>query len=485
MATPMDEQGLESASSSESLTNSTQHSLQSQSTNNNNNGSLYHHTSSSAAAHLIRTLDSAFASMNQNAVAAARDAEKARQNARTASELARLYQNFSSIPKPSSSSSTAAATITRYWPPLHQQQQENGEHRYPSTPASGNAYMNSNGTYNTKTTPTTTYTQYTPASTTQKSTTTSKVRGNLSPAEDILSLSLELERTKQAIAEERAMHEQTKAELEKARKRAEAFENQMEEMQNQQETERERYDNKIQELETDLEAANRRVTAADEDAQEALDLAKTNAESREQVEAWLQQALDEIQTLRAHVAGLQQQQLLHEFGDANNNHHHHHHLVRNTNRPSSSRGGGGGENGNLLETSLESIAEEDTNNRHLATSPARPARALVAAGRQMLQRTQPAMVIVSSPLDANERRIRLKEHLESLSATNFAGDSFLSKKNYQTNKQTTTAASSTSSWNFIGSSGYISKDNEDFEGKCQAIETDRTVVDRPNVPWTR
>jgi hypothetical protein len=47
-------------------------------------------SSTAAAADLIKTLDSAFANMNQSAVSAAGGAEEARRNARIASEIARL-----------------------------------------------------------------------------------------------------------------------------------------------------------------------------------------------------------------------------------------------------------------------------------------------------------------------------------------------------------------------------------------------------------
>ena len=48
----------------------------------------------------------------------------------------------------------------------------------------------------------------------------------------------------------------------------------------------------------ELSRANLRVTAAEEDAQAALDLAKTNAENLEEMEEWLQKALVENQLYR-------------------------------------------------------------------------------------------------------------------------------------------------------------------------------------------
>jgi flagellar motility protein MotE (MotC chaperone) len=58
---------------------------------------------------------------------------------------------------------------------------------------------------------------------------------------------------------------------------------------------------KVDLLEDELARSQFRVTAAEEDAQVALDLAKENAEGRQQLEGWLQKALQEIQMLREHI----------------------------------------------------------------------------------------------------------------------------------------------------------------------------------------
>ena len=366
-----DEETLQSASASVTTTSPdpTSNSMRDESDALTTNSTL-------EAAHLIKTLDSAFANMNQNAVAAARDAEEARRNARTASELARLYQH------PSSTQPTKSSI----WPLFSHD--TNGGHRYPSTPATS-SFLGNNSMH----------TPFTPFSPAPASTTSDKARGQLSTAEDMLSLSLELERTKQAMADERTLHEETKSELESFQRRSRDFENQMEKMLEQQESERQKYDNHIEELETDLETSNRRAEAAEEDAQTALELAKTNAESREQVEEWLQQALDEIQTLRAHIQQLNPPPKSTPSESLNQ-------LINSPRKDMTT----------TTASSLESIAEEESESSGAGSAiAARPARALVAAGRQMLQRSQ-AMVMVSSPDDADERRRMLKEHLQSLSA---------------------------------------------------------------------
>jgi hypothetical protein len=64
------------------------------------------------------------------------------------------------------------------------------------------------------------------------------------------------------------------------------------------ETQREDHGRQMDDLQQELNRAQVRVEAAEEDAQLALDLAKGNAESREQLETWLQRALQEIEVLR-------------------------------------------------------------------------------------------------------------------------------------------------------------------------------------------
>ena len=122
-----------------------------------------------------------------------------------------------------------------------------------------------------------------------------------SHAEDVLSLSLELERTKQALENERITHDETRSSLTEARAKHTQFETQIQKLLNDAETQREDYIRQMDALQQELQRAQVRVEAAEEDAQLALDLAKGNAESREQLEMWLQRALQEVEVLRGQL----------------------------------------------------------------------------------------------------------------------------------------------------------------------------------------
>lgn len=325
-------------------------------------------SSNNAAADLIRELDSAFSNMNTNAVAAARDAEEARRNARTASELVRLYQ------QQSSSSSGVSKNLS-------------SDSMMPGTPAAPKSAL-SDDTPNTRSfIP---MTPLTPPTNTRKA-----FDGVMSPAEDVLALSLELERTKQALAEEQALQEENRKALDEALQKNKTYEDQLEAMVDQRESDRHTFDTTVAELQSDLKIAQQRVEAAEEDAEQALELANANMEAREQTEEWLESANYEIQTLRAHIAS-QQKELLRMASSP-----------QNKSSPSSEPQNHDG--------TLETIVEEDLD----PGMPSRPARSLVAAGRELLQRSiKEPMVLVPSPGDAAERRRRMKERLDSVAATN-------------------------------------------------------------------
>uniref|UniRef100_A0A7S4N042 Uncharacterized protein n=1 Tax=Odontella aurita TaxID=265563 RepID=A0A7S4N042_9STRA len=123
-----------------------------------------------------------------------------------------------------------------------------------------------------------------------------------SHAEDVLSLSLELERTRQSLNAERNSHGATRVELTESKSKTVRLEEDVQRLLGDLESERERGGREIDASRAELERVRTRVSAAEEDAQLALDLAKGSAESREQVEAWLQRALDEIEALRNHLA---------------------------------------------------------------------------------------------------------------------------------------------------------------------------------------
>lgn len=116
-----------------------------------------------------------------------------------------------------------------------------------------------------------------------------------SNAEDVLAISLELETVREQVDKERSGHEQAKAELAETREEIRRLKNEREDLAVSRSTE-------VDGLRIELSQARHRVTAAEEDANLALDIAKGSAESREQLEGWLQRALDEIEILREQLA---------------------------------------------------------------------------------------------------------------------------------------------------------------------------------------
>jgi hypothetical protein len=80
-------------------------------------------------------------------------------------------------------------------------------------------------------------------------------------AEDILSLSLELERTKQRLESEQMAHDETKSVLEQSKAKNRLFEAQMEKMLSDMETQRESGGRNVDMLEEELGTYNRQETS--------------------------------------------------------------------------------------------------------------------------------------------------------------------------------------------------------------------------------
>jgi hypothetical protein len=123
--------------------------------------------------------------------------------------------------------------------------------------------------------------------------------------DDVISITLELEKAKQALEAEQMKHDETRSALLQAKTKNTQSEYQIEKLLNDMETKRENDARKILELENELRRTQLRERAAAEDAQIALDLARGNAEKRHQTEASLATAYGEIQLLREHVHRLE------------------------------------------------------------------------------------------------------------------------------------------------------------------------------------
>jgi hypothetical protein len=341
-----------------------------------------------AAADLIQTLDIAYSEMNSCAADAARDAEDARRNARAASEIARRYLHRS---YPKVHSPFGAASVSTPSPMSFTQNQgkskfdiseelieigaedhvQNPRHLKSPDP---NHSMGRSGRRTFKTP-------------------SSSERLAQSHADDVLSLSLDLERTKQMLKSEQRMRDETKASLAAVKSKNKSLEEQNQNLLADMEKQRDEAKQKIDALEQDLTRANYRMEAAEEDAQFALDLAKESAEKRDQMEDFLQKALQELERLRAqpNSAPTTPKRSV-RFADT----------TPKLPRPPPPQ----------LEKLTPIVAEE-------SPRPG-PSRSMIAAGRQLLRRAQSpsheqaVVTLEYTPVKSAERRNRLRERLKNM-----------------------------------------------------------------------
>jgi hypothetical protein len=356
-----------------------------------------------AAADLIQTLDMAYSEMTHCAADAAKDADVARRNARAASEIARRYLHRSypkvqslspfgakpptSAPSPKNTTTTATSTMTRDHSetkedPLHEindlvsdlqtPRQEDSRFTFSPSPSRPGTNSRTRRTYQT------------PSST---------ERIAQSHANDVLALSMELERTKQSLKSEQRMHEDTKASLASYKFKTKSLEEQNEKILNDLESQRQASEEATSDGDEDLAKAKLRLQAAEEDAQLALDLAKESAEKRDQMEDVLQQALEELRILKEHKSTTPQTTPKRSVRFADD----------------------------TAEAAIVPLPEEVvlTTREEAAAPRSSPSRSMVAAGRQLLRRSKASpneevITLELTPAKSAERRRRLRERLTQL-----------------------------------------------------------------------
>lgn len=130
------------------------------------------------------------------------------------------------------------------------------------------------------------------------STTSASERIAQAHAEDILGLTMEVEKSKQALKAESRAHEDTKASMAAFRSKNKSLEQENKKLAAELESSKDEAESRIKELEDELGQSHFRVEAAEEDAQLALDLAKDSAQKRDELEVALQDALDQIRALQ-------------------------------------------------------------------------------------------------------------------------------------------------------------------------------------------
>lgn len=343
-----------------------------------------------AAADLIQTLDIAYAEMNSCAADAARDAEDARRNARAASEIARRYLNrsYPKVHSPfgaASVSSPSPMSFTQHWGEpkfdISKELIEIGAEDHVGTPHHLKTPDQNHPTGRTGTSRSSRRTFKTPSS---------SERLAQSHADDHLSLSLDLERSKQMLKSEQRMHDETKASLAAVKSKNKSLEEQNQKLLADMEKQRDEGKQKRGALEQDLAQSNYRMEAAEEDAQFALELAKESAEKRDQMEDSLQKALQELEQLRAQPnSAPRTPKRSVRFADT----------TPSLPPPPPPQ----------LEEPTPIVAEE--------THRPGPSRSMIAAGRQLLRRAQSpndeqaVVTLEYTPVKSAERGNRLRERL--------------------------------------------------------------------------
>ena len=238
-----------------------------------------------AAAALIQTLDASYARANAENATTALDADEARSAARTAAEIVRRYTTRSH-PRAITSGLSSFGTSRS---PMGSTSASPSAHYFAHPTSAENRSFDSNNNNNT----TPTRPRYYP-----KTPSSAAERFAQSNAEDTLALSLELERTKQALEAAQMAHDDTKNILAEERSKNSHLQRKLHTLEGSLEHQVLRGRSG---LEAELEQATLRMEAAEEDAQLALDFAKESEENRDQMEVMLEQALTEIQSLRETV----------------------------------------------------------------------------------------------------------------------------------------------------------------------------------------
>ena len=339
-----------------------------------------------AAADLIQSLDIAYTEMTHCAADAAKDAEEARRNARTASEIARRYlqrsypkipSDFGGAPSPkyaSRSEESKGGTLATEAKTDHPNHGMNGAPK-PTAPSSPKWLTSSIAAPS-------------PNRNRQRTFQSSSDRIAQSHAEDVLALSLDLERSKQALKTEQCMHDDTKAALSAHKVKASTLETENARLKEQLAQLEKEHAGKVSELQQEIEKSRYILQAAEEDAQLALDLAKESSERRDEMERELERVKEEFTRLNeCPQEPLETPRKAVRFAD----------------------------DSSVVDMSIGPTTPQST-----------PSRSLVAAGRQLLRRSQagsPSAEVVTlelTPAKSAERRRKLRQRLSEQQASPLA-----------------------------------------------------------------
>jgi hypothetical protein len=389
-----------------------------------------HNLVATEAADLIRQLDAAFGDMNASILAGAMEAEEARKNARVAAELARRFSRGNpsvgggvdliswsadggsrtspaqKSPRLSSSEKTASSPqVHNGWSPMS----HTGFRRSPlanNNTAAKSRHAATDGYASTSND----NSHDMPSSNSQRTSTKIAERLAATHAEELLQVSLELERTKRQLEAEQMRHDETKSALQQVKQKNAVAEEHLERLLQDMETAREENGRRIDILEDDLQRAHERIQTAEMEAATAMDICVQADQAKETSDQSLQRALAQINALKEYIAQ--------------------YHTADDYLRKSSTENEEDSserrrrvrfqvdEDAALPTTSMEWDALQ-TSSSSSSVANDRPSRALVAMGRQILQRSfsnDPDTPFVSqTAMEASiERRQRLRNRLEAL-----------------------------------------------------------------------
>jgi 3'-phosphoadenosine 5'-phosphosulfate sulfotransferase len=377
-----------------------------------------------SAVDLIRQLDTAFAEVNSNIVTGARDAEAARKNARMASELARRFASGEMLESLSfRDQEEKIPVISRPAPPppvaMNGDSSLSYSYRSPQKAINHKQNVASPQSSNSK-------------QMLQPSTKSDRYADR--NAEDLLQVTLELERSHQQLEEEQMRHDETKSLLQQAHMKNSQLEAQMEKLLDDMETAREASGRKIEQLEHELQQSQKFAVEANDDADQAYQIAEQRTAEKEAVEEQLGQMVQAYENLRAyahsqeyfssppsydytkHMYDLEEDVATPEYRDDGQRH------VR-----------WGDQTDRYMKNNYnaKSTPTDDNKSAHendSANNNPRPNRALVAAGRQVLHRafsTDGTPISISQD-DVAERRQRLRSRFERFGGLDMASSEYKS-----------------------------------------------------------
>ena len=251
-----------------------------------------------AAADLIRKLDTCYAETTADIVTGAREAQDARRNARIAAELARKFGSKTAWQEdqPEVLASPLPAVPVRPPSPVPTRDTELSVDLDAAMDAaaatattspsfSGSSYpaWKMNGTSNGQSSP--------------HGTALAQAH-----ADEFLQVTIDLERTQEALEREQCAHQETQATVQQLQSRLERVENQLSAAQDDVETAREQYGRQMDELQQHLQAETTRADVAEEDANVALELAKNKAEAEHEMRHYLHEVLERNEEYRECLA---------------------------------------------------------------------------------------------------------------------------------------------------------------------------------------